>query len=599
MRERRLILGVGAMFAVAVVAAFALDAFTSYRERLSAVERETRNMAALLADQARQLLTETDQTLRVAVLAYDDWLADPRGSAETGYRMLKSIQGGSLAVESLNWFDPKGDRIATSLAPDAPRINIRDREHFHVHTERADVGRFMSPPVPSLTRDQLISVVSRRIGGPRGPFAGVAVAVLDFSHLIRVLKRYHTLGNVKVSLYLRNGSYIAHYPNPESRMGRTNAHTRLFTEELPKADQGTYHGFADVSQEHRIFSYLAVEGYPLVVQVSMPRGIALAPWYNRIRLTGGFAILALIVAAVATGMIHRQARRLREERQKALEAQIAAEHASRSKSEFLAHMSHELRTPLNAVIGFSQMMSKEIFGPVGSPKYHEYLNDIATSGQHLLQVVNNVLDLAKVEAGKWEMQEEIVGVGELCLAATQIVRERARAAGVAIEIDRDSPAVAVRADPRLLRQILLNLVINSIKFTEPGGRIRLGWALRDDGALAIETLDTGVGMSAQDAKRVLEPFGHGSAHLARTRHETGLGLSLCKRFAEMHGGSLVIASEPGRGTMVTVTLPKERMAAPHEVAALQALAALQEIAKPPAPRPPPKAPNDAEPLTVR
>jgi len=152
MRERSLILGVGAMFALAVVLAFVLDALTSYRERLSAVERETRNMTALLADQARQLLTETDQTLRVAVLAYDDWLNDPRGSAETGYRMLKSIQGGSLAVESLNWFDPKGDLVATSMRSDPPRINIRDREPFHVHTERNDVGRFMSPPVQSMTR---------------------------------------------------------------------------------------------------------------------------------------------------------------------------------------------------------------------------------------------------------------------------------------------------------------------------------------------------------------------------------------------------------------------------------------------------------------
>jgi len=303
----------------------------------------------------------------------------------------------------------------------------------------------------------------------------VAVAVLDFSHLTRVLKRYHTLGNVKVSLYLRDGTYVAHYPDPESRMGRTNAHTRLFSDELPKAEQGTYHAFADVSQEHRIFSYLAVEGYPLVVQISMPRGIALAPWYGRIGLTGGLAILAILAAAVATGMIHRQARRLGVERLKALEAQLTAEHASRSKSEFLAHMSHELRTPMNAVIGFSQMMSSEIFGPVGSPKYHEYLNDIATSGQHLLQVVNNVLDLAKVEAGKWEMQEEVVGIRELCLAATQMVRERARSAGIVIEIARDAPELSVCADPRLLRQILINLVINSIKFTEPGGRVRLGW----------------------------------------------------------------------------------------------------------------------------
>jgi len=393
----------------------------------------------------------------------------------------------------------------------------------------------------------------------------VASAILNMSYLEQVLKRYHTLAGVHVTLYLRDGSYIIHYPNPAARMGRTNAHTRLFREELPKAEHGTYHALAEVSAEHRIFSYQTVSGYPLVAQVSMTRAKALAPWYGRIRLTGGLAVLAIAAATIATAMISRQTRRLSAERVRAIEAQFAAEDASRSKSEFLAHMSHELRTPMNAVIGFTEMMSNEVFGPIGSAKYREYLNDIAMSGQHLLQVVNNVLDLAKVEAGKWEMEDETVCLREFCLGTAQMVRERARSARIAIDIDKAAPALTLRADPRLIRQILLNLIINSIKFSEPGGRVALGWALREDGAVAIAVRDTGVGMSAEDAKRVLEPFGRGSAYLARARHETGLGLPLCKRFAEMHGGELVIASALGRGTSVTVVLPKERVS--REVAA--------------------------------
>src|SRR5262245_34102771 len=135
MRQRLLIPGVGALFAAAVACAFGVDAFTSHQERIVAVERETHNMAALLADQARQLISGTDQTLRVAVLAYDDWVNDPRRSTDTGYRMLKSIKGGSDVVESLAWFDANGERAATSLSPEPAAVNIRDREHFHVHTE--------------------------------------------------------------------------------------------------------------------------------------------------------------------------------------------------------------------------------------------------------------------------------------------------------------------------------------------------------------------------------------------------------------------------------------------------------------------------------
>lgn len=573
MRQRLLIPGVGALFAAAVACAFGLDAITSYRDRVAAVERETQTMAALLADQARQLVAGTDQTLRVAALAYDDWLNDPRRSGDTGYRMLKSIKGGSDVVDSLNWFDARGDRVAASFAANVPPLNIRDREHFHVHVEAADAGMFMGAPVHARTMDKLIAVVSRRIDSPHGEFAGVVSAVLNMSYLEQVLKRYRALAGVHATLYLRDGTYVAHYPNPESRIGRTNAHTRLFREELPKAEQGTYHTTTEVTREERIFSYRAVSGYPIVAVVSMTRATALAPWFNRLRQTGGFALLALAAAAIGTALIYRQARRLEAERKRAIEAQFAAEDANRGKSEFLAHMSHELRTPMNAVIGFTQMMSHEIFGPIGSAKYREYLNDIAISGQHLLHVVNNVLDLAKVEAGKWEMEEEPVPLREFCMSTVQMVRERAREARIGVEVDPAAPAATVRADQRLLRQILLNLVINGIKFTEPNGRISIGWALREDGALAIAVGDTGVGMSPEDAKRVLEPFGRGSALLARTRHETGLGLPLCKRFVEMHGGSLVIASALGQGTRVTVILPRERVV-PTESSPASSLAAV-------------------------
>jgi signal transduction histidine kinase len=559
MRQRLLVPVVGALFGVAVIFAFTLDAVTSRRERLVTVERETHNMAALLADQVRQLFANADQTLRIAALAYDDWLVDPRRSAENGYRMLKSMQGTSDILAWLSWFDVRGDLAATSRSPSPTKINIRDRAHFHVHVDRADLGMFMGAPLHAATLGEVISVVSRRIDGPHGDFAGVISAILNISYLESILKRYHSLSGVHVTLYLRDGAYIAHYPNPKARIGRINAHTRLFREELPKAEMGTYYALAEVSNEHRIFSYRTVAGHPFVVQVSMSRATALSPWYARIRVTGTVTALALLGAFLATWFISRQSARIGRQERIAQEARLLAEHSSRSKSEFLAHMSHELRTPMNAVIGFTEMIRREVFGPVGSPKYQEYLRDISVSGQHLLHVVNNILDLAKVEAGKWEMEETVCDVGELCDSTIQMVRERARSAEVGLSVAPKAPVLAIRADLRLMRQILINLLTNGIKFTERGGRVTLWWALGEDGDLALNVTDTGVGMTEDDRRRVLEPFGRGSAELARARHDTGLGLSICRTFAEMHGGRMEIESAPAKGTTVTVTIPRARV----------------------------------------
>jgi signal transduction histidine kinase len=291
----------------------------------------------------------------------------------------------------------------------------------------------------------------------------------------------------------------------------------------------------------------------------MTHAVALAPWYDRIGITGMVTALALLGAFLASTFIWRQAVRVRRQERIAQEARLLAEHSSRSKSEFLAHMSHELRTPMNAVIGFTEMIRREVFGPVGSPKYQEYLRDISVSGQHLLHVVNNILDLAKVEAGKWEMEETVSDVRELCDSTIQMVRERARSAEVGLSVAPSAPALAIRADRRLLRQILINLLTNGIKFTERGGRVTLWWALGQDGALALNVTDTGVGMTDDDRRSVLEPFGRGSAELARARHDTGLGLSICRTFAEMHGGRMEIESALAKGTTVTVVIPRARV----------------------------------------
>ncbi len=240
-------------------------------------------------------------------------------------------------------------------------------------------------------------------------------------------------------------------------------------------------------------------------------------------------------------------------------AKEEAEVASRAKSDFLAGVSHELRTPLNAIIGFSEVMQNEMFGPIGNSHYREYATDIHESGHHLLSLINDILDLSKIEAGKFELHEETVTVTDTIEAALRLVRQRAEKKG--LELTR---AVAPRlpqlyADGRALKQVLLNLLTNAVKFTPQGGRVTIGANLGPGGELVLTVADTGVGMSAEDLEQALTPFGQAESDIARDQEGTGLGLPLTKHLVELHGGSLTIESAPGAGTTIRATFPAQRL----------------------------------------
>jgi len=239
-----------------------------------------------------------------------------------------------------------------------------------------------------------------------------------------------------------------------------------------------------------------------------------------------------------------------------IEAKNAAEVASRAKSEFLANMSHELRTPLNAVIGFSDMLATGIAGPL-SPRQNEYVHDIGSSGRHLLEVINDVLDLAKIEAGRMDLRDEMLDVGGLVADCTRLLRERARNAGVKLE-ERVQPALKLYGDVLALKKILTNLLSNAVKFTE-NGRVTVDARIDAAGACVISVADTGCGMTPDEMEKAKEPFGQVDSTLSRRHQGTGLGLPLAVSLAERMGGRLEIDSEPGRGTTVTVVLPAERV----------------------------------------
>jgi two-component system, cell cycle sensor histidine kinase PleC len=232
-----------------------------------------------------------------------------------------------------------------------------------------------------------------------------------------------------------------------------------------------------------------------------------------------------------------------------------AEAANQTKTEFLATMSHELRTPLNAILGFSDMIHGEVLGPTGNPRYREYAGDIHTSANHLLDIINDILDLARIEAGKIEVHLAPITLSHLSDWASRMVRPQAEAGRVTLHCVVDPGVSRLTTDERILRQIVLNLLTNAVKFTPTGGMVTLSIRPAQAGHIDIVVEDTGVGMSAEDIPRALAPFSQLDNSLSRKHRGTGLGLSLANRFVGVLGGKLGIRSAPGRGTTVTVTLP--------------------------------------------
>jgi len=279
------------------------------------------------------------------------------------------------------------------------------------------------------------------------------------------------------------------------------------------------------------------------------------------RTTPGGRILQISRRAMPDGAIvsvYSDVTDLKASERKLIQARSQAEMANHAKSEFLANMSHELRTPLNAIIGFSEIIAHELFGPLDNEKYLDYMKDIHQSSLHLLSIINAVLDMSKIEAGKLELSKEPMNLRHLIGEVIRMMREQAESRGIELVTKLSDGGVEIWADELAMKKIFLNLLSNAIKFSRDGGEVCIR-VVSDEPALAIvEFEDHGIGMNEEELERALQPFGQAKPSTTRNYGGTGLGLPITKGLIEAHGGKLAIESRAGQGTTARIALPTER-----------------------------------------
>jgi signal transduction histidine kinase len=531
---------------------------------------EIRTHERLALNSANKLLLYADGIVNQSLIGIRSIGRNPRssiieipGDRSALYEKIRGADQISPGIIGFGVTDRDGILHMTSNAPEELKIDVSDRGYFKALRDDPQIGYVIYPPIVGRATGLNMITIAHRITGADGAFGGVIAALVDPAIFERFMGALLTESSALVD---RQGQFITRIvPGQSGNPGMSLSAAGRLLMEAAAANEGIFHTRSQVDGIDRIAGFKVSADHGYIVTASFFRDTALAKWHADLRrtlvLAGALILVYLAFAAFAIQRV-RVIENLTEAaisaRNEAEIARAVAEDADRSKSQFLAHMSHELRTPLNAIIGFGEIMSGAMFGPHAQPKYQEYSRSILLSGNHLLRIVDRILDIAKVAAGKWEMADENVPLARIFSEAEILLGGRARAAGVRLDFDRAAGDLTLRADPRILLHIVLNLASNAVAACAAGGHVRVGARVNDAGGMELRIADDGAGMTPEEVERAFEPF-ESSAHVSRSPSAgTGLGLLLCRKFADLQDATLAISSARGQGTTVVVEFAPAR-----------------------------------------
>jgi signal transduction histidine kinase len=603
-RPLRLLYSCTALLILVLLATNAAIILQLRESELRDEESQLETLALTLAEQADRSFQSVDLALSsLAERVKDQGIADGTTfESEMATReihlLLKDKISGIPQADAISLIGAEGRLINFSRYWPIPAVNVSDRDYFKALKAEPSRKTAVSAPAQNRGTGSWTIFLAHRVDGPQGEFLGLVVGAMELKYFEDFYSAVSSQETGTIALVRQDGIVLARHP-PANVVGKTFGAQHI----LNGGTSGTVREPSPIDGTFRIKAAHALANYPVLVLATVTEEAALKDWWSYARLMSIGALGCAVSIAIAGFALGRQARqrtildraradmadaeraravaevelRRQEEHTASFEAmraaKEAAEMANRTKSEFLANMSHELRTPLNAIIGFSEIMVSEALGPVGNERYRGYVGDIHASGRHLLDIINDVLDVSKAVAGKLELAESWIDARDTVETVCRLIRPRISEANLHLAVSLPPGELILYADERKLKQMLLNLLSNAYKFTPRGGHIDCTVTI-DAAGIAFAVSDTGIGIPAEQLDRVLQPFVQVSSSISREHDGTGLGLALVKAMAELHGGSLRLDSEVGVGTTARVTFPGERLRPAHAASAAAAPAAV-------------------------
>lgn len=593
-RLSRKIAGAGVALVIGLWAVIVFAAHTEGKAALERARSQGHNLSAAFAAEAGRML----DTIATAMALISERI---QRDSEHGpgwmdaQRLTKEITGAVRPAVQAALLGPDGRVLFSTMPPAIANMDFRDREDFKIHLQPGSPRLYIGRPIMEQPGQPMTLPVTHRVATKDGKFLGVLMFSLAPTHVTRLHKSVDLGRRGTLAIICPDGVIRARFTAGDSD-GLVGAGTSVldgpFNPNIPPGGVSSYIRSGAVDNVTRLFTLRRLSEHELFVSVGIDLNDILAGARSQKLLTIAVGSAVSLLLGMLTVLLVREIwRRTMREVELAREhgrleeahAQILrdreslattnrelivtaerADAANQAKSRFLANMSHELRTPLHAIIGFSELIKEQTPRTGGTAPISDYANDILMSGRHLLELINTVLDLSKVESGTALLTEIVVPIADVVNASLISIRAQARARGIRVDVSLPPDALAVRVDLTKMRQVLINLLSNAVKFTPADGRVTVSARRAAGGGVIIAVADTGIGMTEAEMAVAMEPFGQVDSTLSRLADGTGLGLPLASRLIELHDGRLTLSSVKGEGTTVEVLIPAERVVTSQE-----------------------------------